>query len=295
MIRPTKFDEIIGQDKAKMACQIMIQSAKKRKDALPHILFSGPAGTGKTTFATVVANEFGTKLHLLNGGGIKNLNTLLKTVTMINPHDIVFIDEIHRLPMSVCESMYTVVEDFRYDHSDGDKIYNVDVPKFTLIGATTLLGHIPKPLRARFKHIQEFEDYSLDELSSLVHRIASKYSFKLSDKVAETIAKTCKGNPRQIVSRTEWIRDYMVAKSAKTMSSKQVKEVIALQGVGPDGLDQIDRRYIHTLEELGTASLATLSARLDVDKKTLTEEVEPYLMKSGYVTISKKGRELCKN
>lgn len=284
MYRPQTLDEIVGQTRAKTVCKIMISSAKKRNNALGHLLFAGPSGTGKTTFAQTIAKEMGVQFHTINASIVKTIFDMFgKSEKLIERCDVVFIDEVHRLPMRVFESLYTIMEDFHYNGQN--------IPRFTLVGATTLMGSLPKPFRDRFKHIQEFDEYTIEELSDIVHRVAETYSIKLSDSVAETVAKTCKKNPRTVVTRTEWLRDYMVANDLQTLSESCLRDTFYLQGIDENGLENRDRRYLEILKE-GTTGLSMLASKLNIDEETIKYEIEPYLIKEGFIEITKAGRSL---
>lgn len=291
MSRPKRFDEIIGQQKVKTVVKVLCESAKARNDVVPHILFSGPSGTGKTTFATVTSLEFGSKFTYSNGSNL-TAKSLIDYVSMMNRGDILFIDEIHGLSTSLQESLYTLMEDFRYDATVNGKLKSFDVAPFTLIGATTEVGALTKPMRGRFKFIAEFEDYTLDNLADIVLLTAREYGFKFQKKVAEIIAKTCRGTPRDVVSRTEWIRDYMVANNKTRISQSELLDAISLQGFDADGLRGLDREYLSILNNDSAVSLKTLSSTLNVSQDTVINDIEPYLIRIGKVEITTKGRLL---
>lgn len=294
--RPEKLDDIIGQDRAKQTCRILIESSKKRKAPVPHIIFSGAAGTGKTTFAGVVAKERKVPIKIANAGSVSTVKCILQAVSDLRPNEIFFIDEIHRLPIKVCEWLYPVMEDFRFEITNKfGKLRSEQVKPFTMIGATTLLGKIPKPLKERFKSPIEFVPYTLDELKEIVLRTSKSSGVTgLKDNVTTAIAKTCRGNPRRIISRTEWIRDCMIASGVASMNIKDVWKAIELQGVDKNGLESIDKRYLQILkdDEDGIVSLNGLASKLDTDTQTVQNTIEPYLMQIGLIDINKKGRFL---
>ncbi len=294
--RPEKLDDIIGQTRAKQTCSILIESAKQRKAPVPHVLFSGQAGSGKTTFAGVVANERGVKIKIANAGSVSTEKSILHAISTLKPNEVFFIDEIHRLPIRVCEWLYPVMEDFRYEVTNKAGVLKSAATKpFTMIGATTLLGKLPKPLKDRFKSPIEFVPYTLDELKQIVLRTSTVHGITgLSDSVTTAIAQTCRGNPRRIISRTEWIRDYMIASKVTSMGIKDVWKVIEMQGVDKNGLEDIDKRYLQVLkdDDDGMVSLNALASKLCLDTQTVQNTIEPYLMQIGLIDINKKGRFL---
>lgn len=291
-VRPTKFSEIIGQERVKTVCETLYKSAKIRDAAVPHILYSGFSGTGKTSIALAMANEVGVKLIKANGGTIKSLSDLQPYISMLNRKDILFIDEVHRIPIKVCESLYTVMEDFRYEilTKNGPKSENIS--EFTLIGATTDLGSMPKPLKDRFKFTAEFEQYTLDELTEISMKVAENYSFKMHKVTARKIAKTCRSNPRHVVSRTEWIRDYFLANDLKIIKSDELMNVIKMQGFDEDGLTPTDHRYLDVLINDGPVGLASISSKINVHPMTITNDIEPFLLQKGMIKITTAGREI---
>jgi len=291
-MRPIKLDDIVGQERVKIVCKTLMLSAKKRNEPIPHILFSGSSGTGKTSFARALANDYGGKLHLSNGGTITSIKDVHAITSYLNRGDIWFIDEIHRIPMKVCESLYTIMEDFRYEFMADGKPTSEAIAPFTMIGATTDLGVMPLPMRARFKFISEFQTYTLDELTEISLLVAKSYGFKLNKAVASRIAMTCRDNPRHVVSRTEWVRDFMVANDLKKITTKQLVDIIDLQGFDKDGLRPIDRRYLTILALNGPIGVQSIASKLGVDQTTITTDIEPYLLVKDMINITTKGRTI---
>lgn len=284
-------DSIIGQQQAKLNAQMLIGATTNRGKVLPHICYSGPAGTGKTTLGQAIADEVGVKIYHANGASIRNVSDIVSYLSKLKQDDILFIDEIHSMSLKASEILYTAMENFRYDYVKGDKTYSVSLAPFTLIGATTAIGKLSKPMRDRFKHIEELHEYSIDELSELTKRVAKDYKFTLSDKVATTIAKTCKGIPRIIISNTEWVYNYMIHNKLTSLSEQELLEIIAQKGIDENGLDLLDKKYLSVLES-GAHSLTVLASKLNTDKATIENQIEPYLLKIGKITITKRGREL---
>ena len=297
--RPEKLDDIIGQTKAKQICNIIVRSSISRKAPIPHIIFSGSSGSGKTTFALAMANERNVPIKIANAGSVSTVKCILQAVSDLRPNEIFFIDEIHRLPVKVCEWLYPVMEDFRYEVTNKfGKLRSEQVKPFTMIGATTLLGKIPKPLKDRFKFPIEFVPYSMDELKKIVLRTSITHGITgLKDNVTTAIAQTCRGNPRRIISRTEWIRDYMIASGVTSMGIKEVWKAIEMQGVDKNGLEPIDTRYLQILkdDDDGVVSLNGLASKLDTDTETVQNTIEPYLLQLNLIDVNKKGRFLITN
>jgi holliday junction DNA helicase RuvB len=291
-VRPTKFSEIIGQNRVKTVCETLYKSAQIRDAAVPHVLYSGPPGTGKTTIALAMANEVGAKLIKANGGIIKSLADLQPYISMLNRKDILFIDEVHRIPIKVCESLYTVMEDFRYELLTKAGPKSESIPEFTLIGATTDIGSMPKPLKDRFKFTAEFEQYTLDELTDISVKVAEGYEFKMPKTTARKIAKTCRNNPRHVVSRTEWIRDYMLANKKKRITSKELMMAIQMQGFDEDGLTPTDHRYMNVVINDGPVGLASISSKINVHPMTIVNDIEPFLLQNDLIKITTAGREI---
>lgn len=289
-VRPITLDQVVGQTAAKTVLNVLIKSSNLRNDAVPHCLFSGPAGHGKTTLALCVANAKGTKLHQINAASINKIKDLHDIIAQIKFGDVLFIDEIHNLKKDVCEWLYTILEDFRYTVKSGGKLVNVIVPKFTTLGASTCIGKIPQPMRERFKFTAEFVEYTEEELCEIVHHVCKTYGFTLCDTIAGTIARTCRGTPRIVVSRTEWIRDYMLSTGIYEHDAKSILNIIKMQGIDEHGLDLQDHRYLKIVKENGPISISQICSKLNADKETVMNDIEPFLIKKGLIEITTKGR-----
>lgn len=288
-MRPKTIDDIIGQEKTKRAIKIMVDSANQRNAAMPHNLFGGNAGTGKTTFALAIANELGVECVIANGGSISSTKDMVKYIREISHRQILFIDEIHRLSVGVCEWLYPVMEDYIY----AGNYRSITIPEFTLIGATTEVGSIPEPLRDRFKFIHHFEPYTLDELSEIVMCVFDENEIKLKNMdIARAIAKTCRGNPRHVVNRTEWIRDYLYSTGKTEINIEETIEAIGITGFDKNGLTKNDHAYLKLLASEGQLSLKNIISKLRINEKTVMHEIEPYLISLGFINIESRGRYL---
>lgn len=290
-MRPETFEEMVGQTQAKEVVKVLIKSSQIKNESVPHILFSGKSGNGKTTLAKIVAKEINGNIFSLNCATVKNHKQLLAVIDDMCDKDVLFLDEIHSLPKSVCESLYTIMEDFCYSDNSG---FEIPISKITIIGASTEIGYLPDPLKRRFKFIAEFVDYTLDELVEVCYLVCRKRGFTLNKNIAEVIANTCKGNPSKMVNRTEWIYSYMISNELKTLKADDIINIIGLQGVNKDGLENKDIQYLEVLKENGALSLRSLAQKLNLDAKTVEKDVEPYLNSIGLFQITKKGRELTK-
>ena len=286
--RPTKLSEFIGQEKVKKTVDILTKSASIRDEPLPHLLMSGPAGTGKTTLSHILASEIHGNFKVTNGASIKSDRDVAKYVASLKRKDVLFIDEVHRMNIRAFEWLYTIMEDFSFG-LHGNKI---KIPKFTLIGATTLISKLPRPFRERFKFIVEFEDYALTDLSKIVERIALNYNLRITKDICQQIARTCRGNPRKVVTRTEWIRDYLIAGKKKRMNSSELKEAFKLCGVDAHGLELIDHKYLQTLYNNGTCSLRKIASILNMEPENIVENIEPYLLQMDLIEIDRAGRRI---
>lgn len=290
MTRPTKLADIVGQESAKTVLNVLLKASQIRNEAIPHCFFSGPPGNGKTTMAQCLAAEKGVKCHIMNAANLNKIKDLEGILINIKDSEIIFIDEIHSLPSSVCEYLYTVMEDFVYYKKVGGYVQPIKLPKFTVIGASTCIGKLPQPMKDRFKFIAELVEYTQEELCQIVEMVCKSYGFKLNQAISNVIAKTCRNTPRIVVSRTEWIRDYMLANNLKSIKTKDVIEIIKLQGIDEHGFDKQDHRYLNIIKEHGPISIGQIASKMNADKNTIINDVEPFLIKNGLIHISTTGR-----
>lgn len=293
--RPKTLEDIIGQETVKSVCKIVVAAAKKNGKPLGHMMFGGPSGFGKTTFCEAIANEMGTNLIQTNAVSLSNINKVKSYVEKIQPGDILFIDEFHGLSQKVCEWLYTVMEDFRYTEDRTGR--RMEVPEFTVIAATTEAGDLPEPIKNRFQHIQEFEEYTKEDLIKIVEMILTAHGFKgkngeIPEKPCEYIASVSRGIPRVVVNNTKWFYDYLTVNKEKHLSLEKMKEIMEMKGVYDHGLTRQDMRYIEQLHEHGQLSLSALSSKVNVSESTIRNDIEPYLQKLDLIDVDSRGRIL---
>lgn len=296
-IRPKLLEEYIGQAKVKENMKIYIEAAKKRGEQLDHVLLYGPPGLGKTTLANIIANEMNSNIKVTSGPAIEKAGDLAALLTNMNENDVVFIDEIHRLNKSVEEILYPALEDFTLDIVIGKgptaKSIRIDLPKFTLIGATTKAGSLSTPLRDRFGIVSRLELYNIDDLKSIVKRTAQILGVKIDDKSAEEIARRSRGTPRIANRLLKRVRDYAIVFSDNDIDIKLTKIALNRLEIDELGLDEIDRRILETMIEkyqgrpVGIDALATTIGE-EVD--TLEDVYEPYLIQIGFIARTTRGR-----
>jgi Holliday junction DNA helicase RuvB len=298
-LRPQRLCEVIGQRAVTERLEISLAAAKKRGEPLPHILFDGPPGLGKTTFATVLHNELGVELAVTSGAALDKKMDVMPFLTNASEGSILFIDEIHRLPRAVEEFIYPVMEDFRVDVVLGDgmsaRTLNLPLKRFTIIGATTRSGMLSGPLRERFGMHEHLEFYSTEELSRIVTINAAKLRSTIEAEAAAELAARSRGTPRIANARLRWARDYALARFDGHISLAVAREALAMQEVDSEGLDKQDRRYLETLVRVfggGPTGVEALAATMNVSIDTLRDEVEPYLLRREFLVRSPRGRQL---
>ena len=296
-LRPKRFYEYIGQSKLKEKMQIFIEAAKRRESCMDHILLYGPPGLGKTTLAGVIANEMDVSLKITSGPVLDKAGDLAAILTSLEENDILFIDEIHRLNTSVEEILYPAMEDGELDIIIGKgpaaRSIRIELPKFTLIGATTRVGLLSSPLRDRFGVTHRMEYYNNSELMEIIIRGAKVLEVSIDNEGASEIAKRSRGTPRIANRFLKRVRDYAEIRGNGIISKRIVLETLKLLGVDEDGLDELDRGIIISIMKNyngGPVGVETLSLMLGEDKRTIEEVYEPYLVKKGYIKRTPRGR-----
>jgi len=296
-LRPTLLNEYIGQNKIKESLNIAIEAAKMRKEPLDHILFYGPPGLGKTTLSTIIANEMGVNIKVTSGPAIDKPGDIAAILNMLSEGDILFIDEIHRLNRQVEEVLYPAMEDYCIDIMIGDgpnaKSVRLNLPHFTLIGATTRAGMLTAPLRDRFGLIHRLEFYSPEELSVIIMNSAKKLQIETDKEGALEMARRSRGTPRLANRILKRVRDYAMVCADGAITLKVANEALDMLDVDKLGLDQIDRNLLLTLIEKfdgKPVGLDTLAATIGEDPGTIEDVYEPYLLKNGLINRTPRGR-----
>jgi len=296
ILRPKNFDDVIGQSELIDRLKILVSSAQKRNAALPHILFDGPPGLGKTTLALVLSNELGTPIQIGNGANLRSIKTILPYLMRVEQHSILFIDEIHRLTRLVEEFIYPAMEDFRVDlvNQRMEEPVTIDLPEFTLIGATTLGGALARPFYDRFQVHENLNLYSVEDLTELVLNKAQKLNLRIDGEIAHDLAKRSRGTPRIAQNLLIWLRDVALSKDA-SITLDLVQYAMTLKCIDEEGLTNVDKRYLDIVGQRGPIGLDTLSDTLKISRETLVEVVEPFLIERGMINKTTKGRVLCQS
>jgi Holliday junction DNA helicase RuvB len=297
-LRPQKLSEVVGQRGTAERLAIALAASKKRGEPMPHILFDGPPGLGKTTFATVLHNELGVELSMTSGPALDKKMNVMPYLTNASEGSILFIDEIHRLPSSVEEFIYPVMEDFRVDVVLGEgmsaRTVNIPLKKFTIIGATTRSGMLSGPLRDRFHMHEHLEFYDVDDLARIIAVNASKLRTTITEEAAWELARRSRGTPRLANARLRWVRDFATARADGQINLTIANDALAMQDIDIDGMDRQDRRYLETLIQVfrgGPTGSEALAATMSIDVDTIKDEVEPYLLRKKLVVLTPRGRK----
>lgn len=298
-LRPTFLNEFVGQNEVKENLLIAIKAAKKRREPLEHILFSGPPGLGKTTLAHVIANEMGTKITATSGPAIERAGDLIGILTNLSEEDILFIDEIHRLSRVVEEFMYPAMEnfqiDFVIDKGPYAKTIKFNLKRFTLIGATTRTGLLTPPLRGRFGMFYHLDFYEPEDLVEIIRRSAAVLGICIDDEGALVAAKRARGTPRVANRLLRRIRDWADIKADGIISKETAEKALDSQGIDTMGLDTVDRKVIKAIMDFysgGPVGIESLAATLNEEVDTIVDVVEPFLLKIGFLKRTSRGREL---
>jgi holliday junction DNA helicase RuvB len=296
-LRPKRIADMVGQREVIEVLHIAIDAASKREEPLGHILFDGPPGLGKTTFATCIPREMGVAVQMASGPALKAPKDIIPYLTNLEDRSVLFVDEIHRLPKAVEEYLYTAMEDFRIDIVLGEGVsartLNLQLKRFTLIGATTRAGMLSGPLRDRFQIRQHLGFYSHSELREIVGRNAVKLNVTVTDDAAVEIAKRSRGTPRIANNRLMWVRDYAMSKSDGRISLELAIRAMEMIGIDPMGLDRQDRRYIETIIRAfggGPAGIEAIAHTMNISSDTLVDEVEPFLLRMELIIRTSRGR-----
>jgi len=290
--RPANFSEIIGQEHLVKALKISVDSANRRGCALGHTVFSGPPGLGKTTLANALANELGVELKVVNGATFRKPKVVIPYLMKMKERQVLFIDEIHRMTKITEEFLYPVMEDFKLNVLMGkDNILSMELPKFTIMGATTEIGSLSPPLRDRFKLNFTLELYSDQNLSLLISENSKRLGVNIDKEVIISIARASRGTPRIANSLLEWVRDYAISKNLRIVNIEHLHSALSIRKIGLDGSTENDRKYMDFLEKQKTPiGINTIASSLNIETETIKDVIEPFLLRSGLIMINSRGR-----
>jgi holliday junction DNA helicase RuvB len=298
-LRPQNFDEFIGQKNIVENISIMVDSAKIRESALDHILLSGPPGLGKTSLAYLISGAVDSQLHVISGPAIEKKGDLAAILTNLNKGDILFIDEIHRLHISVEEILYSAMEDFRLDLVIGQghaaRTMQIDISPFTLVGATTRAGLLSNPLRDRFVAQFHYEFYDSQEIRQIIELNSRKLKLEIENVAALLAAKCSRGTPRIANRILRRVRDFSLVNKTSLITEAEVKSSLKLMQIDSCGLDRMDRKILSTIRDFfdsGPVGIESLCATLSEERGTLEDVYEPFLLKDGFLKRTPRGREL---
>jgi Holliday junction DNA helicase RuvB len=298
-IRPRKFTDFIGQKDLKKNLSVFIKAAKARGEALDHILFYGPPGLGKTTLSQIVANELEVSIKVTSGPILTKSGDLAAILTNLQEKEVLFIDEIHRLPSAIEEVLYSAMEDFSLDLVIGEgpaaRAVKISLPRFTLIGATTRLGLLTNPLRDRFGIPIKLDFYDKQELVEIINRGAKLYKMKINIEAIQELAKCARGTPRVAIRLLKRVRDFAEFYQHTEVALREVKEILTQLDIDNYGLDKLDRKYLKYIADNyngGPVGVETIAAGLAEDKDTVEDTIEPYMLQIGFIARTPRGRLL---
>ncbi len=296
-LRPSKLTEYVGQEEAKEMLDVYIKAALKRNEALDHVLLYGPPGLGKTTLANIIANELGVNIKVISGPSIEKSGDLAAVLSTLNEGDVLFIDEIHRLPRYVEEVLYSAMEDYVIDIVVGKdsqtRSIRIDLPPFTLVGATTRFGDLSAPLRDRFGVVLRLDYYKVSELQFIIERTAKVYETQIDKEAALNLAIRSRGTPRIANRLFRRVRDFADIRNDGVISLDICNTALKKLGIDDDGLDYTDYRYLKAIVETfkgGPVGVESISATISEEVSTIEDVYEPYLLQEGYIKRSSRGR-----
>lgn len=294
-LRPQLLKDYIGQQEIKEMLSVHIKSALMRDDALPHMVFHGGAGLGKTSIARIIANEMGSNIHTVVGTSIKKLHEAVATLMAIKEGDILFIDEIHRMKEEIQEVYYSAMEDYSIDIISNEEVYNIPLPKFTLVGATTKLSDLSKPMRERFVNSFKMSDYTVEDLKTILKKSSKKLNLTISEEAALDISKRSRGIPRKANNFLLKVRDFAVVQDKGEIGETLTKKVFDLYGVDGFGLEETEAKVIksmHTTFNKKPVGIKALASTTDETVNDIENVIEPFLLKLNLIKRTPRGREL---
>ncbi|EQC43338.1 Holliday junction branch migration DNA helicase RuvB [Bacteriovorax sp. Seq25_V] len=299
LLRPENFKEYIGQKRIVQNIDVMVTSAKMRNQSMDHVLLSGPPGLGKTSLAMIISKALESELHVISGPAIEKKGDLAAILTNLGPRDVLFIDEIHRMHVSVEEILYSAMEDYRLDIVIGDgaaaRTMQIDIAPFTLIGATTRSGLLSNPLRDRFMAHLHFDFYQSDELAQIITNNAKKLKITVEEHATLKMAKCARGTPRIANRILRRVRDFAVVRESDLVTEEDVSKSLEMMEIDPNGLDRMDRKILEVIRDYysgGPVGIEALCATLSEDRTTIEDVYEPYLLKEGFLIRTPRGREI---